>query len=154
MSFPRTPLARWRWPSDTAAGARATSGSVPSFDGLRSVEAAAIISKELARDDGWLSPACVAQLFDCYGLPLITTRVVADAEQAVAAAAELGAPVALKASASGLVHKTDAGGVRLGLEGPDAVRAAAARDRRTRSRAPATGSTAWSCSRWRPPGSS
>ncbi len=100
-------------------------GSVPSFDGLRSFEAAAIISKGLACDDDWLSPACVAQLFDCYGLPLITTRAVADAEQAVAAATELGAPVALKASASGLVHKTDAGGVRLGLEGPDAVRTAA-----------------------------
>jgi acetate---CoA ligase (ADP-forming) len=101
-------------------------GSVPRFEGLRSVEAAAIISKELARNEGWLSPACVGQLFDCYGLPLITTRVVGDAEQAVAAATELGLPVALKASAPGLVHKTDAGGVRLGLEGADAVRAAAA----------------------------
>ena len=100
-------------------------GVVPRFEGLRSVEAAAMISKELARENGWLAPACVAQLLDCYGLPLITTRVVADAEQAVAAANELGSPVALKASASGLVHKTDAGGVRLGLEGADAVRAAA-----------------------------
>jgi acyl-CoA synthetase (NDP forming) len=89
------------------------------------VQAAAIISKELARDDGWLSPACVAELFDCYGLPLVTTRVVGDAEQAVAAAADLGVPVVLKASASGLVHRTDVGGVRLGLEGPDAVRVAA-----------------------------
>jgi acyl-CoA synthetase (NDP forming) len=100
-------------------------GSTPSFDGLRSVEAAAIISKALARDEAWLSPACVAQLFDCYGLPLIITRVVPDAEQAGIAAAELGGPVALKASASGLVHKTDAGGVRLGLEGADSVRTAA-----------------------------
>jgi acetyl coenzyme A synthetase (ADP forming)-like protein len=100
-------------------------GSVPSFEGLRSVEAAAIISKALARHEAWLSPECVAQLFDCYGLPLITTRLVRHAEHAVAAATELAGPVALKASASGLVHKTDAGGVRLGLEGADAVRAAA-----------------------------
>jgi acetate---CoA ligase (ADP-forming) len=100
-------------------------GSLPRFEDLRSVEAAAIISKELASDEAWLSPACVAQLFDCYGLPLITTRVVRDAEQAVAVATELGGPVALKASASRLVHKTDAGGVRLGLEGAEAVRAAA-----------------------------
>ena len=98
---------------------------MPSFEGLRSVEAAAIISTALAHDEGWLSPARVAELFDCYGLPLITTRVVPDASQAVEAAKELGAPVALKASASGLVHKTDAGGVRLGLEGADAVRTAA-----------------------------
>jgi len=42
---------------------------------------------------------------------------VADADQAIAAAAELGVPVAIKASAPGLLHKTDAGGVKLGLEG-------------------------------------
>ena len=100
-------------------------GSVPRFEGLRSVEAAAIISRELAHDEAWMSPKCVAELFDCFGLPLIATRAVSDAEQAVAAATELGVPVALKAIAPGLVHKTDAGGVRLGLDRPDAVRRAA-----------------------------
>jgi acyl-CoA synthetase (NDP forming) len=55
---------------------------------------------------------------------LVQTRVVPGVEEAVDAAAEIGAPVALKASASGLVHKTDAGGVRLGLDGAAAVRAA------------------------------
>ncbi len=101
-------------------------GTVPRLEGLRSVEAAAVISQELARDEAWLSPARVVQVFDCYGLPLITTRVVADADQAVVVAKELGSPVALKAIAQGLVHKTDAGGVRLGLDGDDAVRSAAA----------------------------
>jgi acetate---CoA ligase (ADP-forming) len=110
-------------------------GSERRFVGLRSVEAAAIISKALARDDAWLSPARVAQLFDCYGLPLVTTRVVSGAEQAVTAATELGVPVALKASASGLVHKTDVGGVKLGLEGVDAVRAAAGEIERAVTRA-------------------
>ena len=46
-------------------------------------------------------------------------------QEAVEAAAALGGPVALKATASGLVHKSDAGGVLLGLEGSDAVRNAA-----------------------------
>jgi acetyl coenzyme A synthetase (ADP forming)-like protein len=101
-------------------------GTVPTFEGLRAVEAAALISQELAREEDWLSPASVAQLLDCYGLPLIRTHVVADAEAAAAVAGELAIPVALKATATGLVHKTDAGGVRLGLEDPDAVRAAAA----------------------------
>lgn len=100
-------------------------GSVPRFEGLRSVEAAAIISKALAQDEPWLSPAHVAELFGCYGLPLTRTLVAANAEEAVAAATKLGTPIALKASAAGLVHKTDAGGVRLGLQGADAVRAAA-----------------------------
>ena len=62
-------------------------------------------------------------------MPLIATRIVANADEAVAAAAELGGPVALKASAPGLVHKTDAGGVLLGLDGAEQVRAAAPRSR-------------------------
>ncbi len=110
-------------------------GSVPAFDCLRSDEAAAIISGELAREATWLSASSVAGLFDCYGLPLITTRVVDDAEQAVVAARDLGVPVALKASAPGLVHKTDAGGVRLGLDGDDAVRGAAGEIERAVARA-------------------
>jgi acetyl coenzyme A synthetase (ADP forming)-like protein len=100
-------------------------GSFVALPGCRSGEAAAIISEALADDAGWLAPARVTALLDCYGLPLVTTRVVPDAELAVAAAAELGGPVVLKAVATGLLHKTDAGGVHLHLDGPDAVRGAA-----------------------------
>lgn len=102
-------------------------GSVPWIEGLRSVEAAAMISRELARGEGWLSPTCVARLFDCFGLPLIATTIAPDAERAAEIADELGVPVALKAVARGLVHKDDAGGVCLGVAGTEAVRAAAAK---------------------------
>jgi acetyl coenzyme A synthetase (ADP forming)-like protein len=93
--------------------------------GCRPDEAAAIIAAELAHGGGWLAPRAVNALLDCYGLPLIPTRIVADADEAVAAAAELGGPVALKAIARELVHKTDAGGVVLGLHGEGAVRSGA-----------------------------
>ena len=63
----------------------------------------------------------------CYGLPLVEMRVASGIDEAVAAAEELGTPVALKAIAPGLLHKREAGGVRLGLDGPDAVRAGAGR---------------------------
>jgi acetyl-CoA synthetase (ADP-forming) len=43
-------------------------------------------------------------------------------EQAIAAAEQLGYPVVLKAVARELVHKSDAGGVRLGLRNADEVR--------------------------------
>ena len=100
-------------------------GRLPELPAARRVEAAAIISRELAGGPGWLSPGCVAQLLECYGLPLIETKLVSTPAQAAAAAAELKTPVALKASATGLIHKTDAGGVRLDLRGAKAVRAAA-----------------------------
>jgi acyl-CoA synthetase (NDP forming) len=49
---------------------------------------------------------------------------VADADAAVRAADDVGYPIALKAGAAELVHKSDVGGVRLGLVDADAVRAA------------------------------
>ena len=48
------------------------------------------------------------------------------AADAAAAAERMATPVAIKAVATGLLHKSDAGGVRLGLRGADEVLAAAA----------------------------
>jgi len=56
---------------------------------------------------------------------LIEQRVVSNAEEAAAAAAEMRGETALKAIAPGLVHKTEAGAVRLRLPDADAVRVAA-----------------------------
>ena len=58
------------------------------------------------------------------GIPFADARTVTDAGEAVATAAVLGYPVVLKAL--GLLHKSDAGGVALGLRDPDALRAAVA----------------------------
>jgi acyl-CoA synthetase (NDP forming) len=73
-----------------------------------------------------MTPVRVAELLTCYGLPLAATRFVRDGERAGAAAEELGVPIALKAIAHGLLHKSDAGAVRLGLTGAEEVRGAAA----------------------------
>jgi acyl-CoA synthetase (NDP forming) len=59
------------------------------------------------------------------GLAVVGPIAAADAEQAVAAAESLGYPVVLKLDGTALAHKTELGGVRLGLTGPDRVRAAA-----------------------------
>jgi acyl-CoA synthetase (NDP forming) len=66
------------------------------------------------------------ELLAAAGLPVTEAHAVADADAAVAAADALGYPVVLKVDALGAAHKTEIGGVRLGLAGPDAVRAAAA----------------------------
>jgi acetate---CoA ligase (ADP-forming) len=58
------------------------------------------------------------------GLPVVPSELVDGEDAAVAAADRFGYPVVLKAAADGLAHKSDIGGVRLGLAGPDAVRAA------------------------------
>jgi acetyl coenzyme A synthetase (ADP forming)-like protein len=100
-------------------------GRIPALEECRPDEAAAIISRGLDAGEDWLGPLEVAALLRCYGLPLIETRLVRGRKEAIAAAAEMGVPVALKAQAGGLLHKSDAGGVRIGLEGADAVSIAA-----------------------------
>ncbi len=67
------------------------------------------------------------------GVTFIAGRRVTSVAEAVAAAGELGWPVALKAL--GLLHKSEAGGVALGLEDAAAV-AAAAEDMERRLRPP------------------
>jgi acetate---CoA ligase (ADP-forming) len=59
------------------------------------------------------------------GIPVVEAIPVMDAPSAVAAARRLGRPVALKLDAVGLAHKSDVGGVALGLRGDDAVYGAA-----------------------------
>ena len=59
-----------------------------------------------------------------YGVPVIAARAAATLEDAIAAAADLGYPVALKTAATGVHHKSDVGGVRLGLADPGALRGA------------------------------
>jgi acyl-CoA synthetase (NDP forming) len=95
------------------------------FENIRTDEAAAVVAAALARGEGWLTPAEVAQICSCYGLPLIEQRIVSSAAEAGAAAVEIGGEIALKAIAPGLVHKTEAGAVKLHLNSADAVRAAA-----------------------------
>jgi acyl-CoA synthetase (NDP forming)/RimJ/RimL family protein N-acetyltransferase len=113
-----------------AAGYRAwrerQRGRVPELDEIHPAEARRLVLAYLAGHPagGWLPATAVADLLACYDIPLVTTRTAASEEEAVSTAAALGGPVVLKAAADGLVHKTDAGAVRLDLHGEDEVRAA------------------------------
>ncbi len=59
-----------------------------------------------------------------YGIPVIPTREAGSVAVAVGAANELGWPVAIKTAAPGVQHKSDVGGVALGLADADALRTA------------------------------
>lgn len=135
-------------------GGTAGAGSVPSFPSPeRAVLALARVTRyahwraasqgefvrpegvdgERARElvEGWLEQgherlddARVVELLGCYGIDVVSFRLVDDEEAAVRAASELGYPVALKSASQRLRHRTDFVGVRLDLVGPEAVRTA------------------------------
>lgn len=58
------------------------------------------------------------------GIPVIAARLATSAEQAAEAAQTMGFPVALKIASPDIVHKSDIGGVKLGLPNAEAVREA------------------------------
>ena len=93
---------------------------------LRAIAAAAR-ADAAAQPGAWLSEAETKALLRAAGVAVPAGRVVAGADDAVALAAALGGPVAVKASSPALQHKSDAGALALGVLGPDAVRAAHAR---------------------------
>ena len=97
----------------------------PRFEDIRRDEAAAVVATALFRGDGWLDVQETATLLSCYGLPLVEQRVAKTPEGAGAAAEEMSGEVALKVIAPGVIHKTEAGAVRLHLHGAEQVRTAA-----------------------------
>jgi acetyltransferase len=64
------------------------------------------------------------ELLALYGVPITRERLVHSVDEAAAVAGEIGGQVALKVMSYDLPHKTEAGAIRLGLVGSDAVRRA------------------------------
>ena len=64
------------------------------------------------------------ELLKCYGFDVLPTRLATDPEGAAGIAAEMGFPVVMKIVSRQILHKTDAGGVVLNIQSPEAARAA------------------------------
>lgn len=74
---------------------------------------------------GVLSEFESKQLLATHGLMVSRDRLAQSADEAVAASAEIGGPVAVKLCSPSLAHKSERGLVRLGLDNPDGVQSAA-----------------------------
>ena len=154
FAFPEGGGARARAASPSSPpGGRGRSGEVSELSTTSMPDAArTLVAARLADHDGdgaWLDEADVEVLLHSFGIPTVEARRVPDAGGAAAAADELGYPVALKVGSAEIVHKTDVGGVALGLA--SATRCSGRSPRCTV--ASATGWTARSCNAWRRPGS-
>ena len=104
----------------------------------RGVAEAVAIPDAASLPEGALSHELGAkQALAAAGVPVLPEHLVGTAEDAVQAATSTGFPVVLKIVSPDLPHKTEVGGVALGLRDADAVRVAhAAMLERVRSKAP------------------
>lgn len=104
------------------------------------------------RDAVVLTPSRTRKLMEAYGisaLPHITTSSV---DEALAAAEELGYPVALKAVHTRLRHRMELGGVRLNIESPEELRDDYAQIRKVIDEFTASGPYEIDVQRMAPPG--
>ena len=101
-------------------------GSVPDLPGIDTDAARTLLAglRGPADPARALTDAELTELLGCYGIPLLPYRVIGSAAEAVAAATEIGYPVALKSFDESLRHRMDHSGVRLGLLNAEQVLAA------------------------------
>ncbi|OLT53074.1 acetate--CoA ligase family protein [Cellulosimicrobium sp. CUA-896] len=93
-------------------------------DGVDTARARGLVDRALAgTTEAELDPATAEELLACYGVRVWPARRVRTADEAVAAADEIGWPVALKSTASALRHRADLGGVRLRIADEAELRA-------------------------------
>lgn len=88
------------------------------------VEARRIIAKALEAGHNVLDVAESKALLDCFRIPILKSLPAREAKEAVRVAEEVGFPVAMKVYSADITHKSDVGGVRLGLNSGDEVRKA------------------------------
>ncbi len=77
-----------------------------------------VIDRALTRGDGWLKPDEAQAVLTAMGIPVLGTREIQTEAAALDAANAIGYPVALKGFGPDLLHKSDAGAVRLHLSTP------------------------------------
>ena len=123
---PRQRRGAW-WTSSPAPPPRSTggrarpAGHVVTPPGIDPRRGRALVGRVLgARPGGrWADAAAAEELLAAYGIPTVASRRVRTPGEAAAAQAELGGPVAVKIAAA--IHKSDVGGVALGIDSPQAA---------------------------------
>ena len=65
-----------------------------------------------------------SELLQCYGFPLLKSRLIKEPSEIEAVLKEIGLPVAMKIDSPDIIHKSDAGGVRLKIGSTDQARKA------------------------------
>jgi acyl-CoA synthetase (NDP forming) len=86
-------------------------------------EIAALKSK-VAACSGALDAELSAELLRAYGIPLVKSIIVRDAQEAVARMHEVGFPMVVKVASRDVQHRSDVGGVLLGIRDQAALTAA------------------------------
>jgi acetyltransferase len=107
------------------AQARAVADEVPPEAGVKSPGLAReVIAAARAQGRTAVTEVEAKQVFSAYGLPVVSTVLAKTEEAAVQAAGKIGYPVVLKIVSPDILHKSEAGGVKVNVMEGEGVRSA------------------------------
>ena len=107
-----------------AAAGTAAASTAPAGTAAASTAAAGTAAARQVLTTGPWPEVAARRLLADFGVPLVTAELTCTADAAVQAARRLGSPVALKVCSAQIPHKSDIGGVALGVHGDADVREA------------------------------
>jgi acetyl coenzyme A synthetase (ADP forming)-like protein len=81
-----------------------------------------IIASALREDRERLTVPEAFEVLECYGIPIAPFRIATTEDDVVEAAREMGYPIVLKAVSQDIVHKTEAGAVKLDMRDEESLR--------------------------------
>jgi len=80
------------------------------------------IAHKVISKGGPYSDSEIAKIFMAYGIPMAGSKLTTNANDAIKAANEIGYPVVLKVTSPDILHKTEVGAVKLGIENNEDLR--------------------------------
>jgi acyl-CoA synthetase (NDP forming) len=125
--FPEEAISALSKAAEYAEMRQKPAGQIPEFSGIKINEARDIVGRAMAKSTQrplWMQPGEISGLLTCYGMHFIETLVARTPTEAAATAAKVGFPVVVKLDSDTITHKSDVGGVVLGLDSPDKVKQA------------------------------
>jgi len=82
----------------------------------------AAVAQKVLKSGKPLDDADIAKIFMSYDIPMANSRLTTNASDAVKAANVIGYPIVLKVTSPDILHKTEVGAVKLGIENEDDLR--------------------------------
>ncbi len=110
-----TEYAEWR---------RRPAAAAPHLEDFQRDDVRAVMTHAMESGGGWLDPSATERLLTAAGVTVAAARIASTAEEAVGLAEAIGWPVVMKGLGPSLLHKTEAGAVKLRLNDAAAVRGA------------------------------
>lgn len=116
FGFPERAVAALAHAVSYAEWRRRPLGTVPAFGDLDAAAARRAVEGAIAGGGGWLDPVDTSSLLAAVGIAVPASQVVHSSEEAMEAAMRIDSKVVVKALGPALLHKTEAGAVRLNLD--------------------------------------